>query len=1175
MSQQYSDGDMGECQLLAGKVNSSVRKFLIEQRVSRRNFLLSSGAALASAPLMLSLSGIARAAGSAAASTPSLPAPVIFPGNGIGAQFNSYGAPPTPYGFNFSADVFDRCYFPGQKAQLKLTFSNAGGPPPAPWTGQDIGAVGNAGSVLYAKGQFTVKGSGADIWTPPDQFYYVFQPCSGDIEVIAHVASFQGSDGGAKAGIMLRQSLDPSADFADVFVTPAFGPRVEIRDKQNGQTGVNGPSITAPYWVKLQRTGSTITGSISPDGKTWTVIQTYTTSIASAAYIGLLVCGHTGGLATAVYDQVSINGVPVTATGSSADITVNGDVIIAFSTEVLADTNGGVQLTPVEVTRTIPIPATVVPAGGTASIQFGFDASDPATRKGVYAIFANIRDSTNPTATTSLWLGNIAVIYPPTPGFKEHSPFMGDTSSNDFVSMDIEATTMQKLGVKWCRNGIGWDQMEATKGTIDFTNSDTMVNLFKKHELYMLWLGGSSPDWARDGVTYPVRTGSGSPDLAIPDDHLADWTNYWHAFAQHYTGSTVRAINVWNEPWEGGGISGWGGTSATYRKMIKGVYQGVKSVDPSILVGGCDSDDNINDVLLPDPDWQHSFDLATQHGGGVSGDYIQRLVPYPVWNTESWYFAQSAPLIQHMMFLHTSQRKKMNTLVLGNFFSGVTDAGNSYSYDPGNPVQFSPQPSSVSYSTLTHLLEDLEFQQELDPGHVPYTFLFKGQQHSVAVLFGFVSPSNSRVPEWQITGAGKMRLPDPWQTLTALDVYGNPYQREADGSYLLPFDLSPIYVIDSSYDRLQRSVGQVRVEQTNTPVRIVLDDLVQPLEEKPELAITIINPLRQRLSGTVQVALPAGWNANKTSFSFHELLPGEKVKFSPRLLQASYNDTNQYPITVTVTTTPGTMVWKENIEVHVIPFGTPQIQATTTAQSEWTRLGIHPITIGSVTPPTPQTNWAYCQVGLSYDARNLYFIAAVNSPNINPSIDANSQWYTLIPPGYGYADGPHWPFDGDNVQLGINCFDNATDYLYPKDNPLHYRYPSRETDYLFGFYWPTGTNGQVWRYRLPGFPWRHRYPFTPFQYMQQVVDPDVKLTVSHNGNWYTYWAAVPLSLLTKLRVDPHSVIKLAVKHSNSNVGDVFSSQNRSSSRRDEQAFQPFWAGAYSIDTLWGFGRKPS
>src|SRR5205085_5117831 len=62
---------------------------------------------------------------------------------------------------------------------------------PAPWTQQDVGAVGVAGSATFANGTFTVKGSGADIWGTADAFHYVYQPLDGDVTVQAHVASVQ------------------------------------------------------------------------------------------------------------------------------------------------------------------------------------------------------------------------------------------------------------------------------------------------------------------------------------------------------------------------------------------------------------------------------------------------------------------------------------------------------------------------------------------------------------------------------------------------------------------------------------------------------------------------------------------------------------------------------------------------------------------------------------------------------------------------------------------------------------------------------------------------------------------------------------------------------------------------------------------------------------------------
>jgi len=51
---------------------------------------------------------------------------------------------------------------------------------PSPWQTLDIGAVGLPGSALYAAGQFTLKGAGANIWGAADAFRYVYQPFSGD-----------------------------------------------------------------------------------------------------------------------------------------------------------------------------------------------------------------------------------------------------------------------------------------------------------------------------------------------------------------------------------------------------------------------------------------------------------------------------------------------------------------------------------------------------------------------------------------------------------------------------------------------------------------------------------------------------------------------------------------------------------------------------------------------------------------------------------------------------------------------------------------------------------------------------------------------------------------------------------------------------------------------------------
>jgi regulation of enolase protein 1 (concanavalin A-like superfamily) len=70
-------------------------------------------------------------------------------------------------------------------------------------------------------------------------------------------------------------------------------------------TNVTGPA--APYWVRLVRAGDTLTGSISPDGVTWTSVGSTSIAMASNVSIGLAVTSHANVvLCTSVFDNVAV-----------------------------------------------------------------------------------------------------------------------------------------------------------------------------------------------------------------------------------------------------------------------------------------------------------------------------------------------------------------------------------------------------------------------------------------------------------------------------------------------------------------------------------------------------------------------------------------------------------------------------------------------------------------------------------------------------------------------------------------------------------------------------------------------------------------------------------------------------------------------------------------------------
>ncbi|HPY48665.1 MAG TPA: discoidin domain-containing protein [Sedimentisphaerales bacterium] len=200
------------------------------------------------------------------------------------------------------------------------------------WTGNGADTLvlyvrGNAPSFKEtADGGVIMSAIGTDIWNTTDQFRYAYKSLSGDGSITVRVDSLVRSNEWAKAGVMIRETLEPGSKHTFMCVTPDHGTtfqRRPVAGQDSASTDVGGSP--APRWVKLTRTGNVFTAHDSMDGVTWTeaaVSPALEIQMAANVYIGLAVTSHDAAIVTAAeFSNLSMTG-NVTGNWQTAEIGV-------------------------------------------------------------------------------------------------------------------------------------------------------------------------------------------------------------------------------------------------------------------------------------------------------------------------------------------------------------------------------------------------------------------------------------------------------------------------------------------------------------------------------------------------------------------------------------------------------------------------------------------------------------------------------------------------------------------------------------------------------------------------------------------------------------------------------------------------------------------------------------
>ncbi|GAB5537292.1 MAG: hypothetical protein Rubg2KO_35410 [Rubricoccaceae bacterium] len=236
----------------------------------------------------------------------------------------------------------------GEMRAWAVEAGTGGGVLPDGWTSSDVGLVPVFGSALSPEQDaFTVTGSG-DAWYQTDAFHLVSRQLDGNGVLTARLTALSNSPDWAKAGLVVRSSLEAGAPYVGAFLSN-LGVHHQSRSTLGGET--DGPvdlwGRAEPVWLRVERIGTAVTTFVSDDGAAWTPIETTTVdALSGPVTIGLAVSSsdRTGTqTATATFRDVSVTaafpapwaardiGTPGTpgsasATATAFDITGSGDL---------------------------------------------------------------------------------------------------------------------------------------------------------------------------------------------------------------------------------------------------------------------------------------------------------------------------------------------------------------------------------------------------------------------------------------------------------------------------------------------------------------------------------------------------------------------------------------------------------------------------------------------------------------------------------------------------------------------------------------------------------------------------------------------------------------------------------------------------------------------------------
>jgi len=375
----------------------------------------------------------------------------------------------------------------------------------------------------------------------------------------------------------------------------------------------------------------------------------------------------------------------------------------------------------------------------------------------------------------------------------------------------------------------------------------------------------------------------------------------------------INAMELWNEPWEGISISGWGADMLRYRDLYTAMAQGVVASrtesKTDVLIGGTCSTSNTSDKLFSDGSdkflkWLDFTSLHYQGFGVISAldpAYLDRKSPEgptQSWDTESWIANSDDRTGLAVAAMHSMGQQRAMGVFGGNVYSPESFTANGQ-----HRKIIQAWSTAASVAATQKFIGQRKFQQLLFKNGLPWIMVFDGLPNAkgeanpddgtVVVIGDFSSvfdrnmllfrdvyglqnvdqvlalkkqlaaatdPAVVKDLTKQLAAAiilkgGTLTIGDGGGQFGLKDFYGNDVA-STNGKIVVPLDGLGYFLRTNghagSFSALLDELRKSRIEGYE-PISVQFHDFTDHIDQHPALRLTVTNILNRPISGKLHV----------------------------------------------------------------------------------------------------------------------------------------------------------------------------------------------------------------------------------------------------------------------------------------------------------------------------------